>query len=194
VLAGIRTVLFDLDGTLTVPILNFDDIRRRLELPRNDSIIHALERLPPDEREQKQKLLRELELEAARAARPNDGAVELVQALQQRGLGVGIVTRNFAQAVAITLEAIGLAVPVAITRDCAPPKPSPEPIWLALKQLRAPVIGVLMVGDFRDDVQAGKAASVSTCLVTNGGEPRFEADLYVSSPSDLLTRFESAWK
>lgn len=193
-LAGIATVLFDLDGTLTVPVLDFAAIRRRLDLPEGTSIVHALAELPPEVRRPKEDLMRQMELEAARAARPNQGACELVRALQQRGMGVAIITRNFAQAVALTLKALELEVPVVITRDDAEPKPSPEPLKLAMARLGASAESTLMVGDFLDDMDAGRAAGVATCLVTNGGPPRFEADMHVHTPAELLARFESAWR
>lgn len=193
-LAGVHTVLFDLDGTLTVPVLDFAAIRGRLGLPPGVSIVHALADLPAEQRAGKESLLREIELEAARAAKPNHGAMELVQALQARGLGVAIITRNFAQAVAVTLDALELQVPVVITRDDAPPKPSPEPLLLALKRLQRMPAGSLMVGDFSDDMQAGKAAGAATCLITNGHPPRFEADLFAHSPAELLQAFEAAWQ
>ena len=74
------------------------------------------------------------------------------------------------------------------------PRKALEPV-LALCQLRLrrDAAGAMMVGDFADDMQAGRAAGVLTCLITNGAAPRFEAELHFAWPADLLAGFEAAW-
>lgn len=193
-LASIRHVLFDLDGTLTVPTLDFEGIRARLGLAPGVSIVHALQQLAPHERAAKQAVLQEIELEAARKARPSPGALELVGALGHREIGMAVITRNFALAVRVTLETLSLHIPVVITRDDAAPKPAPDGLLLAMRQLNASPAQTLMVGDFRDDMQAGKAAGAWTCLVMHGNGPKFEADLHVDTPQELLHRFQQAWQ
>jgi len=185
VLAHIDTVLFDLDGTLTLPVIDFDSLRRRLALPEGVSITHALNAMPEPARGQGFEIVREAELEAAQAARPSEGAVELVHWLHAAGFATGIVTRNFREAVDITLAALGIAIDVVITRDCAPPKPAPDSLLEALRRLKRPPSTALMVGDFRDDMLAGKAAGTTTCLVTHGRELPFEADLRVETLAEL---------
>lgn len=178
-LSRVNTVLFDLDGTLTVPVIDFDGLRKRLGLPDGQSITHALNELPIAERERGFGIVREAELDAAYRAQAAPGAIELVRWLQAASYAVGIVTRNFQQAVDITLHALQLEVPVVITRDCAPPKPAPDAIHEALARLGRTVDVTLMVGDYTDDILAGQAAGTLTCLVTNGHEPICEADLIV---------------
>ncbi|MBX3474621.1 MAG: HAD family hydrolase [Planctomycetes bacterium] len=193
-LAEINTFLFDLDGTLTVPVLDFAAIRHSLGLPAGVSIVHALAEMPSDLRAEKEALLRRHELDAAAAAKPSPGAIELVMAIQVRGCGVAVITRNFDQAVQVTLDALGLHVEVVITRDDAPPKPAPDGLLLALDRLHALPARSIMVGDYQDDMLAGKAAGIRTALVTHGSPPRFEADLYIESPAELLARLHQAWK
>ncbi|MBE7492087.1 MAG: HAD family hydrolase [Planctomycetes bacterium] len=192
-LAHVRCVLFDLDGTLTVPVLDFADIRARLRLPPGESIVHALARMPLSERQWREDLLRQIELEAAHAAEPNAGAVELVRALQARDIGVAVITRNFGRAARVTLDTLGIEVAVVISREDAEPKPSAQPLLLALRTLAGTPDRALMVGDFDDDMRAGRAAGTRTCLITNGAPPRFDADLYADSPGELLAAFEAAW-
>ena len=190
-LSRIDTVLFDLDGTLTVPVIDFDAMRRALNLPAGVSITHALEEMPEPERQRGYDIVRAAELEAAKRAIANRGAKELVQWLHERGFSTGIITRNFAGAVDITLTAIGLEFDVVITRDCAPPKPAPAPVIEALRRLNRSATAALMVGDYQDDILSGKAAGALTCLVTNGQtEPAFEADIHVTWLSELLELFE----
>jgi len=187
VLSRIDTVLFDLDGTLTVPVIDFDGLRARLGLPHGVSITHALNALPEPERERGFEIVRDAELEAARLARAAQGAVELTSWLHGNRFATGIITRNFRAAVDITLQALGLSFDVIITRDCAPPKPAPDALLEALRRLQRRPETTLMVGDFRDDMEAGRAAGAMTCLVTNGEvEARFESDLAVPWLEDLL--------
>ncbi|MCB9932724.1 MAG: HAD family hydrolase [Planctomycetes bacterium] len=194
-LSHIDTVLFDLDGTLTVPVIDFDSLRNRLGLPHGVSITHALNALPEAERERGFEIVREAELEAARLAKAAHGAVELIHWLHGSGFATGIITRNFRAAVDLTLQALGLEFDVIITRDCAPPKPAPDALLEALRRLGRGPETTLMVGDFRDDMDAGRAAGTLTCLVTNGEpEPRFEADLAVPWLEDLLALLKAARK
>ncbi len=193
-LASIHTVLFDLDGTLTVPVFDFAAIRARLEIPTGANITQTIDQMPEPRRSAKQEQLRMLELETAQLAVANTGAVELTRALASRGIATGIVTRNFPQAAALTLKAIGVHVDVVLTRECAAPKPAPDGVLEALSRLGKQARGALMVGDYLDDMLAGQAAGVRTCLVTNGAAPKFQADLFVDSPAELLGLFQAHWK
>lgn len=185
-LQQIQTVLFDLDGTLTLPVLDFPAMRRALAIPDGESITHALQRRATPEREAGFAYIRQCELEAARKAHPSPGAIELVNWLQRRGTPTAIITRNFRQAVDVTLEILGLRFDVIITRDCAPPKPAPDPIHEALSRLGREANSTLMVGDYEDDMQAGKAAGTYTCLVNHQpGPARFDADCHVESLEQL---------
>lgn len=185
-LARIDTVLFDLDGTLTLPVLDFPAMRAALGIPDGESITHALMRRADAERDAGFAYIRQCELEAARNTRASPGAIEFVNWLHGRGTPTGIITRNFREAVDITLGLLGLRFEVIITRDCAPPKPAPDPIHEALRRLGREAATTLMVGDYHDDMQAGKAAGTFTCLVNHDpGPPRFEADLHVRHLGEL---------
>ncbi|MBZ0135059.1 MAG: HAD family hydrolase [Planctomycetes bacterium] len=184
-LSRIHTILFDLDGTLTVPVIDFDGLRRRLSLPAGVSIVHALEDMDAPTRERAYEVVHEVELEAAGNATPAPGAVDLIRWLDVEGYATGIITRNNREAVDITLRALDVQFDVIITRECAPPKPAPDAVHEALRRLRRKPGDTLMVGDYQDDMLAGKNAGTMTCLVTNGESPSFEADIHVPWLSDL---------
>ena len=193
-LAQIRTVLFDLDGTLTVPLIDFDALRARLDLPAGVPLLHALAPLPEERRVHGMQVIHQAEIEAAHNAVANTGAIELVADLAARGIATAIVTRNSTDASRITLARLKINVDVLVTRDFLPTKPAPAPVLEALRLLRAKPAGALMVGDYADDIAAGRAAGTLTCLVTNGsGPPRFDADLHVPYPRDLHELFAQAW-
>jgi pyrophosphatase PpaX len=97
--------------------------------------------------------------------RAYDGAVAAVEALKARGHPVAVVTGKLAGMAGRTLAQVGLdgAVDALVGSDSCPHhKPHPEPVLLALERLgRAPAEG-LFVGDSVVDVQAGRAAGVTT--------------------------------
>ncbi|MCA8915434.1 MAG: HAD family hydrolase [Planctomycetes bacterium] len=184
-LSQVTTVLFDLDGTLTVPVIDFDGLRLRLGTPPGVALTEALNALPVAERDRGFEVVREAELEAAQIAKPSRGAVELVDWLHESGYATAIITRNFRDAVDLTLDALGVSFDVVITRDCTRPKPAPDAVLEALRRLHRDPASALMVGDFHDDMEAGRAAGTLTCLVTNGADSRFDADLTVPWLEDL---------
>lgn len=47
----IKTVIFDLDGTITVPFFDFDAIREEMGLSKDTGpILEAMEKMSPDQR------------------------------------------------------------------------------------------------------------------------------------------------
>ncbi len=90
----IDAVLFDLDGTLTVPILDFPRIKEAVGCPQPVPILEWMKDLTPAEQSRVEAELIEFEIEAARKAVPADGAAETVAWLAGRGYQLGIVTRN----------------------------------------------------------------------------------------------------
>jgi phosphoglycolate phosphatase len=72
-------------------------------------------------------------------------------------------------------------------------KPSPVPVLKALAELQAEPCEAVMVGDSNFDVDAGKAAGVTTIAVTYGYRPRAviaHADYLIDRMSDLLPLIE----
>lgn len=80
-----RHWVFDMDGTLTVAVHDFEAIKRALGIPPTDDILHHLAALPADEAATKHAWLLSHERELAEAALAAPGAVELVRELQARG-------------------------------------------------------------------------------------------------------------
>src|SRR5687767_2360448 len=79
-------VIFDLDGTLADSRLDFDAMRREMELPEKLPILEALVRLPPQQAERCQQILHRHELAGAQRATVLPGAIELLEALKTRGI------------------------------------------------------------------------------------------------------------
>jgi HAD superfamily hydrolase (TIGR01549 family) len=190
---GIHTVLFDLDGTLTVPVLDFARMREAIGLAPGLPIVATLEAMPGAEAAWRWREVERLELEAAALAVAAPGALELFEELGRARVRVGIVTRNHRKAAEITLGRIGLACETLVARDCvARPKPAPDPALEALRRLGREVAGSLMVGDYIDDILCGRAAGMATCFVANGGPLRHEvADINVADLHELREHFRA---
>jgi len=174
-LKGFRHWVFDMDGTLTQAVHDFEAIKRALEIPLEDDILGHLAALPEALAAAKHAWLLEHERELALAAEPAPGAIELVRELHDRGCRLGILTRNAHELALLTLRAIGLddcfAVADVIGRDEAPPKPDPGGL-LHLARIWQVVPGELvMVGDYRFDLECARAAGACSVLVNLADNP-----------------------
>ena len=161
-----RYWIFDMDGTLTVAVHDFDAIRAELGLPEDRPILEALAALPDAESAPLYRQLDEIELELARSARAEVGARELLQALQERGRRLGILTRNSLPNALETLRACGLErffdPACVLGRDEAAPKPDPDGIRRLLARWSADPEEGLMIGDCLFDLMAGRTAWLGT--------------------------------
>lgn len=184
----LSAMLFDLDGTITRPLLDFPAIKREIGLPADSYILEALQAMTPAERERAMAVVERHEAEAAARSKLNHGARELLEELHRRGVLVGVVTRNSEESAATVLRLHGLQFDVIVCRDHAAPKPSPEGIRLALQRLNVPPSAAVYVGDHAIDVAAGHAAGTRTIWVANGGKPSAppDADFRVETLQDVL--------
>lgn len=186
-----RCWIFDMDGTLTVSAHDFAAIRAELGLPQGQPILEVLAALPESVAAPLWLRLDALELELARRARPAPGAERLLRGLNARGARLGILTRNSLANVEVTLEAAGLRAFFAagdlIAREHAPPKPRPDGIRQLLARWDARPEEAVMVGDYRFDLEAGRAAGVATVYVDLDGSRAFaeHADLRVTHLEEL---------
>lgn len=173
-------VLFDFDGTLTEHgALDFALIRREIGCPPEEGILRYLERLPEERRREAERILTEHETRGAAASVPRDGAEECVRGFQKLGLGLAVLTRNTRGSVERSLEnftALGEDdFDFIITRDDAlPQKPSPHGVLEAARRWQLEPARLLFVGDYVDDITAGRAAGVTTVLFD--GSARYPQD------------------
>src|SRR5204862_6793808 len=90
----IRGVIFDLDGTLVDSRLDFDAMRREMELPPNEPILESLARLEPGHALRCHEILHQHELAGAERAVLLAGVREVVTTLHAREVRQGVATRN----------------------------------------------------------------------------------------------------
>lgn len=180
-----------MDGTLTIPVHDFDDIRRQLGIEPGTPILEAIEKMPVDQARETHRKLHEIEMEIAALATPQPGAVELLMQLTETGKHLGILTRNDEDIAEATLEASGLNgffnSACIVGRETCAPKPLPDGVLHLLKKWSAPATHTVMVGDFLYDIEAGKRAGVRTVHFDSSGTfswPQF-TDHKVTSLSEI---------
>lgn len=151
--------VFDLDGTLTLPVHDFDFIRQELAIPDNEDILGHLDALPPEISEKRHKRLDEVERELASQSFAAPGTGELLACLHSCGSKLGIVTRNSSEVAQVTLEAIGVrhyfTADWILGRAEALPKPDPAGMLHLQQQWQIEACELVMVGDYLYDLQAG---------------------------------------
>ena len=155
-----------MDGTLTLPVHDFNDIRRQLGIQEDKPILEAIMEMPADQGAQLTARLNEIEFEIAELAKPQPGATELLDKLVSSGRQVGILTRNNEDIAEATLKASGLNHYFqrhhVIGRETCAPKPLPDGVLHLLSKWSALPSKTVMVGDFLYDIEAGKLAGCRT--------------------------------
>jgi HAD superfamily hydrolase (TIGR01509 family) len=173
--AASRHWVFDMDGTLTLPVHDFALIRRELNISPQTDILQHLAALPAADAAAQRAWLMTHERALALAAQPAPGAVALVTALHAAGCRIGILTRNARELAQLTLQAIGLAACFAedeiLGRDEVEPKPDPAGLQFFAARWKVAPAQMRMVGDHSYDLACGRAAGVPTVLVNLPDNP-----------------------
>jgi HAD superfamily hydrolase (TIGR01509 family) len=167
----IQGIVFDLDGTLVDSRLDFDRMRQEMELPPNLPILEALASLPSHHAARCHEILHRHELDGAERATLLPGVAELLSILHARGIHQAIATRNSRQITQATLARLDLKIDLVLTRDDGPVKPDPWPVRHACSQWNLAPADVIVVGDFRFDVECGRSAGCRTVLLTHPHDP-----------------------
>ncbi len=204
--AACRAVLFDLDGTLIETHIDFpamttamQKLARAYDVPESvtdgKDILGLVDAAAEDVQTRgdgaalRRKAFAQLEaMEIAGCSRPIllPGTRETLIALTERGVKIGVVTRN-CRAVSVRLLAqFALPHHLLLTRDdVGRTKPNPEHLWDALEMLGIPPEEAAMVGDHFMDIEAGARAG---CAVTLGVLGRNSADWFAPCPPSFLVQ------
>lgn len=161
-------VIFDMDGTLTVPCLDFAAISAELGLPVGTPVLEAIEALDDARRTEAARRLLDHEMRGAAAAQPADGAVEVVCRTRAAGLATALLTRNARAAMQATLDRLGMRFDLTWAREDGPVKPSPDGLLTICRRLGVRPQRSACVGDWVYDVQAARAAGCVSVLLARG--------------------------
>ncbi len=184
-----RVVIFDMDGTLTRPYLDFDRIRE--EIGVREPILEAMEKMSPGDRSRAESILQGHEAEAAANCELQPSAVEVVAAIRGAGMAAVLMTRNSGRSVAVFQARHGITFDAIRTREDGAMKPSPAPVLAICRALGVEPDQAWTIGDYHYDIICGAAAGATTVLLSDGeAEPPAwadEADHVIGSLGELLT-------
>jgi len=210
----IRTVVFDLDGTLINSLdLIVASYRHTMETHRGRRLPDhlwisgvgtplAVQMLAfaesPEEAEAMVETYQEHNLaNHDRLVRPYAGVREAVVELRDRGIRLAIATSKRSIATGMGLRACGLPESwfeaVVTAEDVEHPKPDAEPVLRALELSGEPEPSrAVYVGDSVHDMKSGRAAGVTTAAVLWGPNDRAtlastRPDLWLTSPAEIGT-------
>jgi HAD superfamily hydrolase (TIGR01509 family) len=171
---AIRGLIFDLDGTLFDGAYDWPAVRRVLGVGGDGrTILEHLDSLPPEERERKEGLLREIERRATREGRLKPGVTELLATLRERGLKLGLVTNNHLWCAEEILSRYRLRFDLVQTRESGRYKPSGEALLRAAQGLGLDPAQIVAVGDNELDNRSAHEAGVAVGIIVNPDVDRF---------------------
>ena len=165
-----QAILFDMDGTLTRPMLDFDAIKREMGIGSR-AILEAMAEMNAADRQRCEIVLDRHEELAAEQSELNDGCKDVIAYLRCRGVQMALVTRNSRRSVDTVLRKHDLSFECVISRETCTPKPDPQALRVACTRLNVTTADAWMIGDGRYDIEAGVAASVRTVWISHG-QPR----------------------
>lgn len=189
--------IFDLDGTLTVPVHDFKEIRITLGIPLEDDILGFISKQPNSKKTKLLNQLDEIEKSLAWKSEPGPGVEELIGILDTRKVQKAIITRNTKENALISLEKIGIASSFApkfiFGRNEAPPKPDPTAIHMICEGWGIKTNQAVMVGDYLFDIETGNAAGTATIHIDHHQQKNWKSltDLQVDSITELNELFKT---
>jgi len=190
----IKSVIFDLDGTITRPFFDFDVIREEIGLaPDAGSILEVMETMTPDERKRAEEILKVHEDQAVNESVLNDSARETIELLRQRSIDIGILTRNKKTNALAIADKHNLEFDAIIDREDGPVKPNAFGVLRLCEHFKTKPAETLVVGDFLYDLLSAKAAGAIAVLLKthqNSEEFREHADFEISSLDEILQIIE----
>ena len=170
-----RAVLFDMDGTLTEPMLDFPKIKAEMGIGSRP-ILEALAEMNPHDRHHAEAILHRHEEQAAANSALNPGCRELLGWLEAQEVRTALITRNSRRSVETFVARHAIQIRVLITREDGPFKPDPFPLRLACKRAEVQPDQCWMVGDGQYDIEAGLAAGIPTVWVSHRRARPFAAE------------------
>ena len=190
--SGAGGFILDWDGVLAETKLNFAPVREKYFEGRFVPLFEAMEVLPPDTAAALEKDIYDVEMGGAECAEPVDGAVELIEWLEDKGIPWCVVSRNCHDSITLAADRTGIPLPAVVrSRDEPPVKPEPEALWSAAAEIGAPPEKCVMVGDFVFDLVGARRAGMRAVLVQR---PEAEWKHWADVSFDRLSQFVDSLK
>ncbi|KAL4561165.1 hypothetical protein LXL04_033327 [Taraxacum kok-saghyz] len=186
----LRGVVFDMDGTLTVPVIDFPAMYKAVlgedqyisiksASPSGIDILHHIEQWEPAKQQKAYEVIADFERQGMDRLQVMPGAAQLCGFLDSRNIRRGLITRNVKLAVDLFHERFGMSFSPALSREFRPCKPDPAPLLHICSTWEIEPNEVMMIGDsLKDDVACGKRAGAVTVLLDETG--RYDSPEYAN--------------
>jgi HAD superfamily hydrolase (TIGR01549 family) len=182
-----KGLIFDMDGTLTVPQIDFNRIRIELGVESGGDLAEIIESWPEPRRTQAWELIERYEEEVMASNILQPGVEVALKKFCDAGIMLGIITRNTYKSSNALLRRLEVQFNIVLTREFPHIKPAPEPVLHILDAWKIRPEECMMIGDYIHDIQAAKAAGAIACYFKNPGAKHWDedADFTVSSYTEL---------
>ncbi len=193
-MGSLQAVFFDLDDTVLKPRDSnpWAEFKQKHGLEPNLLILDGIAQRPPEERDILHQRLLQYEQALSASSEVRDGIADLLSELVALGLVTALLTNNHRAATELALQKHGLHFALTLTREDAPPKPSPALLQQALEHFELQPHQALYIGDSEGDLQAAEAAGLPVWFLATpynrALQPRFEY------PEELLRAIVKSWR
>lgn len=181
---NLKAILFDMDGTLTTPNIDWKQLRQAVGVPEGTGIMEHIYSLSAEAAHQADLIVRDIEMTSVRTADPNEGLTELFDLLRTTSLKLALITNNHRQAMEHVVERFSLRFDLLLSREDALLKPAPDLLNLALDHFAVSADQAVFVGDGRYDREASAAAGVRYIHLQHGPDQPAEGEI-IHSLADL---------
>lgn len=186
----IKAVIFDLDGTITQPYLDFDAIREEMNLARDSGpILESMEKMTPERRKAVERILDNHEQNAIADSQLNDGAKQILDDLRASGIAIGVLTRNKKSNVLAIAQKHGLTFDAIVGREEGPAKPDAFGVLEICREFGVKPAEAMVVGDYLHDLLCAKAAGAIAVLFGShkqAGEFAPHADFCIENLTQIM--------
>lgn len=161
-------IIFDMDGTITIPIIDFDKLRNALGIKEADILLTVVQK-PEPERTELLQIIEKYESEAAEKNKLQPNSHRVLCRFRKADLRLAILTRNTQKSAEILVNRLDVDFDFVLSRDFPFVKPDPRPVKHIISKWGFSSEKVLMVGDYIHDIECGKNAGADTCYFHNDG-------------------------
>ena len=183
----IKAVIFDLDGTITEPFLDFDSIRTQMGLtPDAGPILEIMNAAEPDRKKQMEDILHIHEQKAVQQSTLNLGVEKTLKILRDENIRIGILTRNKRDNAIAVAEKHNLEFDAIVDRDDGPAKPDAFGVLKLCENFGVEPAQTIVVGDYLFDLQSAKAAGAHSVLLRN----HHNTDKFEEHADFVIDKFE----
>ncbi len=185
----IKGIIFDMDGTLIEPAIDFVAMRQATGILEGD-LLEVIASWGEQSQRAQQALavIAEFEREAALQMKLMPGARALLEYLDAHRVECAVVTRNNRETLELMISRYELQFSELIDRSFIPPKPEPDALIHILECWSLRPDECIMVGDTHHDMVAAHKAGMACCLIAHAynEDYRDQADYVVRTLDALI--------